>query len=118
MATWNDEKVFKLIDLWGEDSIQVQMGLRENCHSNERSWLWQISREYRKVKDKQGKTGTGGVTWKIFNVLDDLLGTRPSTKPAVMVDYLRDSEDEITDTTPETETSVNEGNTKTEAPAD
>lgn len=137
MATWSDEEVFKLIDLWGEDSIQVQL---ETCKRNK--WVYEkiatqmkeagydrsadqcrekakkLKGEYRKVKDKQGKTGTGRVTWKFFDVLDDLLGTRPSTKPAVMVDSLRDSEDEITDTTPETETSVNEGKTQTEAPAD
>ena len=45
--------------------------------------------EYRKVKDKQGKTGTSRITWKFLDVVD-LLGTRPSTKPAVMVDSLRD----------------------------
>lgn len=127
MATWSDEEVFKLIDLWGEDSIQVQL---ETCKRNK--WVYEkiaaqmkeagydrsadqcrekakkLKGEYRKVKDKQGKTGTGRINWKFFDVLD-LLGNRPSTKSAVMVDTLRDSEEEATDTTPETDTLIKEG---------
>ena len=98
MATWSDEDVFKLIDLWGEDSIQVQL---ETCKRNK--WVYEkiaaqmkeagydrsadqcrekakkLKGEYRKVKDKQGKTGTGRINWKFFDVLDDLLGNRPRT---------------------------------------
>jgi hypothetical protein len=64
--------------------------------------------EYWKVKDKQGKTGTGHINWKYFDVLD-ILGNRPSTKPAVMIDTLRDSEDEATDITSDTDCSIKEG---------
>ena len=69
MATWSDE-VFKLLDLWGEDSIQVQL---ETCKRNK--WVYEkiaaqmkeagydrsadqcrkkakkLKGEYRKVKD-------------------------------------------------------------------
>ena len=108
MATWSDEEVYKLlIDLWGKDSIQVQF---ETCKRNK--WVYKkiaaqmkeagydrsadqcrekakkLKGEYRKVKDKQGKTGTGRINWNFFDVLD-LLGNRPSTKAAVMVDTLR-----------------------------
>ena len=136
-ATWEEEEVFKLIDLWGEDSIQVQL---ETCKRNK--WVYEkiaaqmkeagydrsadqcrekakkLKGEYRKIKDKQGKTGTGRSNWKFFDVLDDLLGNRPSTKPTIMVDTLKDSEVEIANTTPESESSFKEGQDQANAVAD
>ena len=51
-------------------------------------------------------------------VFGDLLGNRPSTKPTVMVDALRDSEVEITNTTLDSESSFKEGQDQTNAVAD
>ena len=97
---------------WGEDSIQVQF---ETCKRNK--WVYEkiatqmkeagydrsadqcrekakkVKGEYRKIKDKEGKIGTGR---KFFDVL------RPSTKPAITVDTLKDSEDESAEIAPKT----------------
>ena len=121
VATWSDEEVFELIDLWGEN-IQVQL---ETCKRNK--WVYEkiatrmkeagydrsadqcrekakkLKGEYRKIKDKEGKTGTGRINRKFFDVLDALLGNRPSTKPAITVDTFKDSEDESAETAPEIE---------------
>ena len=53
--------------------------------------------EYRKVKDGNNKTGEDRKEWKYFEVVDDILGTRPSTKPEVLVDILEDEEEVIED---------------------
>ena len=50
-------------------------------------------------------------------MLDALPGNRPSTKPAVVVDTLKDSEDEAAETTPETEGVIKEGQDQTSAQA-
>ena len=42
--------------------------------------------DYRKVKDKNGKTGRGRSIWKYFDALDAILGHRPATKPPLLLD--------------------------------
>ena len=42
--------------------------------------------EYRKAKDKQGKTGEQPSTWEFFDAIDAILGTKPSTRPLIVID--------------------------------
>ena len=76
MATWSKEETLRLIEIWGDDRIQAQLG---GVHRNQevftkiaremsasglertiqqcRDKLKKLKSEYRKLKDEQGKTG-------------------------------------------------------------
>ena len=41
--------------------------------------------EYKKIKDKNGKTGECWKKWKFSEVLDDVLGHKPATQPPILV---------------------------------
>ena len=107
MVYWTDEETFKLIELWGEDTIQVQL---EGCKRNKDVYL-NISKQmneagyektadqcrdkakklkttYRKIKDKHGKTGEGRKRWVFLEAMDTVLGDKPSTRPAFLIDTL------------------------------
>ena len=47
---------------------------------------------YRKIKDKHGKTGEGRKKWPFLEAMDLVLGDKPSTHPLVLVDTLREEE--------------------------
>ena len=89
MAYWTDEETFKLIELWGEDSIQARL---EGCKRNKDVYVT-ISRKmnengyqksadqcrdkakklrttYRKIRDKNGKTGEGRKKWPFLEAMD------------------------------------------------
>ena len=78
MATWSKEETLRLMEIWGDDRIQAQL---EGTHRNNDVYT-KIAREmseagfertfqqcrdklkkrkgkYRKLKDKQGRTGEG-----------------------------------------------------------
>ena len=42
--------------------------------------------EYKKIKDKHGKTGEERSNWDYFDAMDSILGTRPATKPPIVID--------------------------------
>ncbi len=84
MATWSDSETFKLIEIWGEDTIQAQLeGCRRNKEIYEkiardlsdagyqrtadqcREKVKKLKSEYRKVKDGHYKTGTGLMLWML-----------------------------------------------------
>ena len=90
MATWSKEETLKLIEIWGDDRIQSQL---EGVHRNQdvfnkiaremgesgfdrtfqqcRDKLKKLKSEYRKLKDKQGKTGAGRIKdWDYFDPMD------------------------------------------------
>ena len=91
MATWNDTEVLQLISLWGEEGVQEQLeGSKRNKHvytkialalakkninkdcSQCRTKIKKLKLDYRKAKDKNGKTGRGRTTWKYFEALDPI----------------------------------------------
>lgn len=107
MATWTDEETYKLIELWGEDKIQAELeGCKRNAHifekitremagaSFDRSGTWdkinKLRAEYRKIKDKHGKTGTGRSSWKFFDEMDRILGHKPATCPPTVINTSAD----------------------------
>ena len=105
MACWSDEETLKLIEIWGEDTIQAMLeGSKRNkdvfnkisrrmeaagyektadqCNSKIRK----LKLEYRKIKDTRKKTGTGRKDWKYFEEMDAILGHKPATQPPVVVE--------------------------------
>ena len=106
MATnWKEDETLKLIELWGDGAIQAML---EGSRRNKDVFL-RISRsmgeagyektgdqcsckikklrlEYRKIKDKKGKTGTDYKEWKYFEVMDSALGHKAATQPPIVVE--------------------------------
>lgn len=109
MTSWGKEETLKLIAIWADERVQAQL---EGCHRNrdvfeqiakllgeegyERTYeqcrekLKKLKADYRKIKDKQGKTGEGRKDWEFFDALDAVLGHKPATQPRVVVDTLAD----------------------------
>ena len=107
MAYWCDKETFKLIELWGEDKIQAQL---EECKRNKevfdaisrkmeeagyqksatqcRDKTKKLKKAYRAIKDKHGKTGEGRKKWLFLEVMDSVLGDKPATRPAVLIDTM------------------------------
>ena len=105
MVTWSDNEVLQLISFWGEEGVQAQLeGSKRNKYVYEkisktlarngihkssdqcRAKMKKLKTDYRKVKDKNGKTGRGRSIWKYFDALDAILGHRPATKPPLLLD--------------------------------
>ena len=42
--------------------------------------------EYRKIKDRNGKTGQGHCIWKFYKALNNILGNHPSTRLPTVID--------------------------------
>ena len=105
MAVWGDEETLKLIQLWGEDSIQAQL---EGCKWNAqvfakiaselreagyertvlqcREKIKKLRADYRKIRDSHNKKGTGRKKWKFFDAIDVVIGHKPATCPPLVVD--------------------------------
>ena len=105
----------------GEDNIQSQL---EGCHQNKevyqriaqkmgeegfgrtfvqcREKLKKLKKEYRKLKDTLNETGQGRnkeVEWPYFELMDRILGHKPTTMPESVIDSLAQSQDN-NDSTP------------------
>lgn len=103
-ATWTKDETLKLIEVWGDDAIQAQL---QDCTRNQkvfekvarelngagyertyqqcRDKIKKLKGEYKKIKDKHGKTGEERSNWDYFDAMDSILGTRPATKPPIVV---------------------------------
>ena len=118
MAYWSKEETFKLISIWSEDNIQAQL---EGCKRNRevyskisrelslagynrtyeqcREKLKKLKAEYKKISDKRKETGQGSYPeWDNYDAMDRVLGHKPSTQPAVVVDTLEDTQVQDTQT--------------------
>ena len=93
MAVWADQEVLKLVELWGEDSVQEQL---EGCKRNSqvyhriaremqiagfdrtgqqyRDKMKKLRSEYRKIKDSNSRMGESRSKWKFFEYMDAILG--------------------------------------------
>ena len=128
-VTWTKEETVKLIEVWGQETIQEQL---QSCKRNQsifvavaremreggydrtyqqcRGKIKKLKGGHRKAKDKEGKTGEQPSTWKFFDGIDTILGTKPSTRPPIVIDT-----SETTDTskpTFQTQIEEKEGETK------
>ena len=97
-ATWSKEQILKLIEIWGQETIQKQL---QECKRNQsifeevakqmreagyertfqqcREKIKKLKGDYRKEKDKHNKTGEGRTNWDYFEAMDAILGHRPAT---------------------------------------
>lgn len=111
-SRWLDEETKTLISLWGEDNIQCQLdgAVRNKTiyqkiaklmkdHGYTRDWVQcrnkikNLKKDYRIVKDNNDETGRARKTCKYFDELDVILGHRPASIPAVLIDTGRGTED-------------------------
>jgi len=58
-----------------------------------REKIKKLKKEYQKIKDKHEETGQGREKWMFFDVMDAVLGHKPSTCPSFVVDTSADIED-------------------------
>ena len=121
-GVWKKQETLKLIEIWGEDYIQTQL---EGCHRNKevyqhiarkmgeegfertfvqcRDKVKKLKKEYRMIKDTLKETGQGRnkeVEWPYFELMDRILGHKPTTVPESIVDSLAQSQDN-NDSSPE-----------------
>ena len=106
-CTWSDEETFVLTETWGEDSIQAMLeGTRRNkdvfmkiaraieeqqfsksaaqCSAKiKRLWF-----EYKQIRDANW-SGRARTDWKFYDMMDEILGTKPATEPPVVVESVR-----------------------------
>ena len=104
-SSWSDNEVRALISIWGEDRIQEELdgAVRNQAifssiakkmeeKGYDRDWLQcrnkikNFKKEYRQIKDHNGQTGRGRKTCKFYKELDGILGHRPASVPAVVLD--------------------------------
>ena len=140
MTYWSKEETFKLISIWSKDNIQAQLeGYKRNrevytkilsCELSVAGYIRtykQCQEELKKLKVKeleirgrrQGKVGD------YYDAMDGVLGRKPSTQPAVVVDILEDSQvqdtqvddDELQQTEIATPTSLDTSDTTVPSPA-
>lgn len=106
-TAWTDEETTKLIEIWGEEEIQVQLeGCKRNIHIYQkiakelgdvgyertavqcREKIKKLRSEYKKIKDNNDETGRKRKGWRYYDAINDVLGCKPATQPPVLVDTL------------------------------
>ena len=102
---WSEEETLKLIEIWGEDSVQAEL---EGCKRNKqvyekivrgmraagynrtfvqcREKIKKIRTEYKRVKDHNDESGRDRKDFVYFEKLDTILGHRPATQPEHVID--------------------------------
>ena len=116
-ATWSDEETLKLVELWGNEEIQV---LLEGCTRNQhvydriaqgmveaayakngvqcRDKIKKLKVEYKKIKDNNNETGRDRKTWRFYDCMNDILGNKPATRPTIVIDSLQQGVVPVDDT--------------------
>ena len=116
-TSWTDKEIKALINIWGEDNIQEELdgAVRNSVIYSSiskkmydmgfvRDWkqcrtkIKNLKKEYRQVKDHNGETGRGRKTCKFYTELDSILGHRPASTPAVLIDTGSACDDEESET--------------------
>jgi len=112
MTTWQKEETSKLIEIWADDWIQLELegyhrnkdvyvhvlrkmceagysGTFEQCHKKNKK----LKKEYHKIKDATNETGQGRrKEWAFYDAMDAALGHKLATAPSVVVDTIANSE--------------------------
>ena len=92
MAQWTDTETFKLIELWGDETIQEEL---EGCKKNSQIYekisvemgklgyertlsqcgekIKKLKNEYRKVRDNNDQTGNKRKKFKFYDKLNEIL---------------------------------------------
>ena len=111
-ATWSEEETFKLVEIWGDAEIQALLeGAMRNKHVYDRiaegmkeagyvrtgvqcrDKIKKMKTEYKKIKDNNNETGRDRKVWKFYDCMNDILGNKPATRPAIVVDTLEEAQD-------------------------
>ena len=111
-ATWSEEETLKLVEIWGDAEIQVLLeGAIRNKHVYDRiaegmkeagyvrtgvqcrDKIKKMKTEYKKIKDNNNQTGRDRKVWKFYDCMNDILGNKPATRPAIVVDTLEEAQD-------------------------
>ena len=104
-TVWSDKEVMALVDIWGESNVQEELDgavrnqavykhIARHLHEQgyERDWkqcrakIKNLKTKYREIKDHNGETGQGRKTCKFYKDLDRILGHRPASVPASLLD--------------------------------
>ena len=104
-CAWSEDEIKALLAVWGESNVQeeldgavrnktvfVNISKKMSELGHERDWqqcrvkIKNLKKSYRDVKDHNGETGRGRKTCKFFKELDAILGHRPASVPAVLLD--------------------------------
>ena len=80
-TVWSDKEVKALIAIWGESNVQEELDWKQ-C----RAKIKNLKTKYREIKDHNGETGRGRKTCKFYKELDRILGHRPASVPASLLD--------------------------------
>ena len=102
---WSDEEVRALIAIWGESNVQEELDgavrnkvvfqdISKKMLEQGRNRNWEqcrtkkknLKKEYRIVKDNNGETGRGRKTCRFYRELDNILGHRPASVSAALLD--------------------------------
>ena len=104
-SVWADKEVKALIAIWGEGNVQEELDgavrnkvvyqniskkMKEQGYNRDwekcRTKIKNLKKQYRVVKDHNGETGRGRKTCKFYKELDHILGHRPASVPAALLD--------------------------------
>ena len=77
----------------------------ERTYQQCRDKIKKLKGEYKKIKDKHGKTGEDRSNW---DAMDSILGTRPATKPPIVIDTSNTAMATATDSQEEVEEETGE----------
>ena len=111
-ATWSEEETFKLVEIWGDAEIRALLeGAMRNKHVYDRiaegmkeagyvrtgvqcrDKIKKMKTEYKKIKDNNDETGRDRKLLKFYDCMNDILGNKPATRPAIVVDTLEEAQD-------------------------
>ena len=104
-TVWSDKEVKALIAIWGESNVQGELDgavrnqaicqriakqLREQGYGRDwkqcRAKIKNLKTKYREIKDHNRETGRGRKTCKFYKEFDRILGHRPASVPASLLD--------------------------------
>ena len=104
-TVWSDKEVKALIAIWGESNVQEELDgavrnqaicqriakhLREQGYGRDwkqcRAKIKNLKTKYREIKDHNRETGQGRKTCKFYKELDRIMGHRPASVPASLLD--------------------------------
>ena len=108
MATiWSDNETKLMVTLWSNQKVQEQLenhsvrnktvfeklakGVADGCFNRNskqcQSKFKHLRELYRNYKDKKARSGAGAAKApKLFKEMDEVLGTRPQTRPTFLLD--------------------------------
>ena len=80
-------------DIYTKTSCELSVVGYNRTYEQCREKIKKLKAEYKKISDKRKETGQGRYPeWDYYDAMDEVLGYKPSTQPAVVIDTLEDSQ--------------------------